>query len=94
MTLKRELSKILISLCLVLVACESLPPKPEIVQYGVFPDVNPPGFYGVNNKTNQRVYRPFSDMRMKGGQCVDRRDYQELVDYAKTVEEIARARCK
>jgi hypothetical protein len=74
--------------------CASLPPVPEVVQYGIHANVEPPGFYGVNNKSKERVYRRFSDPRMKAGQCLDAKDYKEMQEWVKEVKEIAEQRCK
>lgn len=84
----------LLIIAISVVGCESLPPAPEVVQYGVHADVEPPGFYGVNNKTKERVYRRFTDPRMKAGQCLDAKDYKEMQAWVKQVKEIAEKRCK
>lgn len=73
--------------------CETLPPVPEFVQYGIHADVQPPGFYGVNNKTKARVYRPFDDPAMKGGQCTDAAGYKAGEKYRIILENYFRQRC-
>lgn len=87
------LKRKLLALSLAISGCAHLPPQPEIVQYGIYADVNPPGFYGVNNKSKERVYRRFDDPRMKAGQCLDRRDYQETEEWVRKVADLAKQRC-
>jgi hypothetical protein len=84
----------LLIIAISVVGCESLPPTPEVVQYGIYADVEPPGFYGVNNKTKERTYRRFIDPKMKAGQCLDAKDYKEMQDWVKKVKQISEERCK
>lgn len=74
--------------------CETLPPVPHHVQYGVYPDVNPPGFYGVDNVSKAHVYHGFMDMEMKAAQCLTADDYKAWEAWIQSVEDIAQRRCK
>lgn len=74
--------------------CQWLPKVPQHTQYGIYGDVNPPGFYGVNNETEERVYRSFADPRMKGGQCLDSKDYKKMQQWIKQVKEQAEKHCQ
>ena len=76
------------------VACESLPKVPRHVQYGIYPQVNPPGFYGVDNESRARVYRSFDDARMRGGQCVTAEDYRKWTRWIDRVKQMAESRCR
>lgn len=76
------------------IACQQVPEFPEIVQYGVHSDVEPAGFYGVNNKTKERVYRPFTDPAMKGAQCMSLEDYRKSEAWAEALVELAKQRCQ
>jgi hypothetical protein len=60
----------------------------------VHADVSPPGFYGVNNKTKKRTYRPLNDPHMKGAQCLAAGDYKAAENWTQQVIEIANRRCK
>lgn len=82
------------ALAIACAACAQLPPVPHHTQYGVHADVNPPGFYGVDNETRERKYRQFDSAEMKGGQCLTNADYRAFQEYYKQVKEIARRRCK
>jgi len=88
------LKSMLLTLSLSLSSCANLPEFPEVVQYGVYADVNPPGFYGVNNKTKQHVFKRFVDPSMKAAQCLDAKDYQKSEAWVKEVIEIAKQRCQ
>lgn len=81
------------SLSLIL-GCNSIPPVPDHVQYGVHADIHPPGFYGVHNRTKERLYRPFEEPSMKGAQCVTLEDYKKLAEWAQKVKEVAERQCK
>lgn len=86
--------KILLLIAISLCGCESLPPVPQHIQFGVHADIMPPGFYGVNSETKEKVYRSFNDPKMKAGQCLDVEDYKKMQEWVKTVKEIAEGRCK
>ncbi len=89
--LKTALSIIAISL----IGCGTLIPKiPRHTQYGIHADINPPGFYGVDNETKERKHKLFSDPSMKGGQCLDNKDYKALQAWVKVVKEIGETHCK
>ena len=80
---------------LILTGCGSqVPDFPEVVQYGVHADVARPGFYGVNNKTGERVYKALDDPSMNGAQCLDLKDYSSSESWVQSVKEIAQKRCK
>lgn len=74
--------------------CGSLPPAPHHVQYGVHADVRPAGFYGVDNQSKARIYRPFDDPAMKGGQCLTAGDYRAWANWIEAVKQEAERRCK
>lgn len=89
----RKLTLLITSLSLA--ACGSqLPKAPHHVQYGVHANVSPPGFYGVDNQTKERVFRAFDDRNMKGAQCLTAQDYKEWADWVRAVKQIAERRCK
>lgn len=90
MTLKIVLFLTTLSAC----ACATLPPPPRHIQYGIQPDITPPGFYGVDSGDKSHHYEPLDSMKMKGGQCVSASDYKELMDYVDFLKEEARKRCK
>ena len=73
--------------------CSVLPPFPEVVQYGVFADVNPPGFYGVDSKTKAQFYKSFSDLQMKAAQCLPAADYKASEAWVASVKLIAERHC-
>jgi hypothetical protein len=81
-------------LVLAVSGCGSLPPFPEVVQYGVHADVARPGFYGVNTRTSERVYKPFNSPSMKAAQCMSAADYAKSEAWIASVEKIARQRCQ
>lgn len=72
----------------------SLPPEPVLIQYGIHSDVKPGGFYGVNNKTSEYVYKAFLDAEMKAGQCLSAADYQKYQEWVDVIKEIAIRRCR
>lgn len=76
------------------VACSVIPPVPQHDQYGIHADVNPPGFYGVNNETHAQTYRPFNDPVMKGGQALSAKDYASFQQWIESVKQIADQRCR
>lgn len=84
----------ILSLVIILSACSSLPPFPEVVQYGVHADINPPGFYGVNNKTKAHVYKTLDDPSMKGAQCLNVDDYKASEEWISAVKQEAERRCQ
>lgn len=88
--LKSALLVLSVSVC----ACGSLPPFPEVTQYSVHADVPRPGFYGINNRTNARVYRRFDDPKMKGAQVLDANDYRKSESWIDEIERIAQERCQ
>ncbi len=71
-----------------------LPEQPEVIQYGVHANVEPPGFYGVNNKTEAHTYRPFQHPDMKAAQCLSADDYKKEEEWLSAVEQIALDRCR
>jgi hypothetical protein len=94
---KMKSGSLKIALCAIslsLPACNSLPPFPEVVQYGYHADVPRPGFYGVNNKTHARTFRAPDDPKMKGAQCLEIDDYKKSEDWVRQVKELAETRCK
>ena len=74
-------------------ACAQLPKVPHHVQYGNYPQVNPPGFYGVDNESNAHIYKAWSDPDMVGAQCLTREDYKKWADWIQTIEQMAERRC-
>lgn len=76
------------------VGCAQLPPQPEVIQYSIHADVNPPGFYGVNNKTQAHDYQDFSSSVMKAGQCLTAGGYSSYQAWLQQVKEIAEQRCR
>jgi hypothetical protein len=74
--------------------CASVPEFPEITQHSVHADVSPPGFYGVNNKTNARTFKQFDDPSMKGAQCLSADDYRASEAWVEQVIELAKQRCQ
>jgi hypothetical protein len=89
MPIRLKLALFLLSLS----ACAELPPVPHHVQYGVYADVNPPGFYGVDNETKAHQFRSFTDPRMKAAQCLTASDYAAWSRWISAVEQEARQRC-
>jgi hypothetical protein len=77
-----------------LLACATVPKVPRHVQYGIYPNVEPPGFYGVDNETKERHYQGFMSQEMAGGQCLTAADYKSWAAWVQQVEEIAQRRCK
>lgn len=75
-------------------ACQILPPAPARTQYGAYPKVKPPGFYGVRSDTHARIYKPFTDSSMNGAQCLDAHDYKAMQAWIDSVKEIAEQRCR
>jgi hypothetical protein len=88
------LKNVLLVIVINVAGCASLPPVPEVVQYGVHADVNPPGFYGVNNKTGARDHNDFFDPEMKGAQCVTNDGYRKYEAWVQQIIEIAEQRCR
>ncbi len=88
MKLKNALLTIFLS------GCASLPPFPEVTQFGVLADVKPPGFYGINSKTHARYFKTFSDPSMKGAQCLSPADYSASEAWVAAVKQIAETRCR
>lgn len=88
------LKKILLIIFLSLIGCANLPESPEVVQYGIYPDVNPPGLYGVNSKTQSKSYKSFNDISIKGAQCLMKNDYKAMQRWISELEKIAAKRCK
>lgn len=76
------------------ISCASLPPAPEVVQYGIYNNVQPSGLYGVNTKTGAKSYRQFEDPRIKGAQCLVRQDFKAMQDWISELKKIAEKRCK
>ncbi len=85
--------KILLFLTSLEVGCQVIPPFPEIKQFGVHADIEPPGFYGVDNYTHQRFYYPFDEKIMKGAQCMNAEDYKASERWVSSVKLIAETRC-
>ena len=77
-----------------LVGCISmpLPEIPEVTLYGIHGDFGPPGFYGVNNKSKEMIYKPFDHKDMKGGQCFSAGDAKKYFDWQALISEIAEKR--
>jgi hypothetical protein len=87
--------KLLIILTLSLAGCGTqLPAAPKHVQYGAYASVNPPGFYGVDSASKERVYRPFNDPVMSGAQCLTTHDYAQWAAWIESVKRIAKEKCK
>lgn len=82
------------ALAISLSACKTLAPAPEYVQWGHYPQVDPPGFYGVNSKTHKREFREFDDPKMYGAQCLDNPDFKEMSAYWDYLAREAEKRCK
>lgn len=89
------LKRVLLTICLegLVSACSLIPPAPQIVQYGAFPKVTPPGFYGVDSITKERHYHPFTDETMNGAQCLTKPDYSAYMKWISDVKLIAQQRC-
>jgi hypothetical protein len=81
-------------LTILISGCATLEPAPRHVQYGIHADVNPPGFYGVDSETHERVYRAFDDPFMKAGQALSAPDYQAFQRYIDYLKREAEKRCK
>lgn len=86
--------KILILLALLPIGCASLPKVPRHVQYGAYPQVNPPGFYGVDNESHERHYLEFTSPVMRGGQCLTASDYKSWSKWVSAVKAQAEKRCR
>lgn len=92
--LRMMLTKLKMVLLIVsLSSCAQLPPVPHHVQFGIYADVNPPGFYGVDNETKARTYRTFDDPVMKGGQCLTASAYKAWAQWISAVKQEAEQRC-
>lgn len=74
-------------------ACAQLPPTPHHVQYGNYPQVSPPGFYGVDNQTNAHIYKRWDDPEMRAAQCLTAEDYKAWAAWVESVKQIAESRC-
>lgn len=85
---------VLFAIAISLSGCAQLPKVPRHVQYGTHADVNPPGFYGVDNESSERVYRTFQDPHMKAAQCLSVDDYRSFQAWVSQVKEIAEQRCR
>lgn len=87
------LKKILLVVTATSLGCSICPPAPEHFKCGIHADVDPPGFYCVNSKTGQQVYRPFDDPGMKAGQAVSGDDFVKLERWGKECQQIVETRC-
>lgn len=88
------LKSVLLTISLGLSACASIPQPPRHVQYGVYPQVNPPGFYGVDSVTKDRIYRPLNDPAMAGAQCLSAPDFKTMQTYIDQLIQLAKQRCQ
>lgn len=91
-----QLKTVLLVISLSLSSCAlfpGVPEFPEVVQYGVFADIDPHGFYGRNNKTHERVYKAFDDPSMKGAQVLDALDYKKSEAWISVVKGLASKHC-
>lgn len=78
-----------------LTACGTqLPSAPRHVLYGSYSQVEPPGFYGVDSASKERVYRPFNDPVMRGAQCLTTKDFAAWAAWVEAVKKIAKDKCK
>jgi hypothetical protein len=94
--MKLNSALLILILSLSSISCQlfpQVPEFPEVVQYGVYANVNPPGFYGVNNKTKERVYKAFDDPSMKGAQALSADDYKKVSEWEASVVDLASKRC-
>lgn len=74
--------------------CGSLPKVPHHVQYGNYPQVTPPGFYGVDNESQAHVFHAWTDAEMVGAQCLTVDDYRAFQAWVASVKQIAERRCQ
>lgn len=88
------LKSALLILSLSLSACAAVPQPPRHVQYGSYPQVEPPGFYGVDSITKERVYRSFFDPEMRGAQCLSASDFKSMQTYIEQLIQLAKQRCQ
>lgn len=88
---------IAIAISLFLCGCKSLPgspQEPEYQQYGVHADFEPAGFYGVDRKTDEEIYKPFGDPSMKAAQCVSAEDEKKIIKFRADFRKWAIEHCK
>lgn len=83
----------LLLMSLEFVACAVVPKVPHHIQWGIYPNVNPPGFYGTDNETKEHFYLPFNSPKMAGGQALSAPDYKAWARWVSTVKQQAETRC-
>lgn len=86
--------KIALLIILTSLSCAQLPKVPQHDKYGIHANINPPGFYGVNNETHARTYRPFNDPAMKGGQCLTADHYRAFESWVQSVKTWGEQHCQ
>jgi hypothetical protein len=82
----------IVLLAIFLNGCASLPPFPEIWQCAFRKDKD--AFYCQNTKTNQQLKIPLTAPSMKGAQCVNTKDFLSVQSWIRSVEQIAKERCR
>lgn len=75
-----------------LIACEKLPPYPEVWNCGY--SIKFDFFFCVNNKTNDEIVLKRDDPRMERSQCLSEKDYEAGQQWVETLKQMAERRCR